>query len=106
VAFSSINEQTRFSTEKYQKNNLVSTDRSMLDVYCLLPGQRQGLHAHAENDKYYVIWRGEAEVTIGSETRTLRAGDVAVSVPGVEHSIANASKRPLVVLVFQAPKPF
>lgn len=106
MPFSSIKDQTRFSTEKYQKNNLVSTDRSMLDVYCLLPGQRQELHAHPGNDKYYVIWRGEAEVTIGSATRTLETGDVAVARPGESHAIANASRRPLVVLVFQAPKPF
>lgn len=105
MSFRSIQEATRFSTERYQKHNLVSTDRSMLDVYCLLPGQRQDLHTHSANDKHYVIWRGEAEVTIGNETRTLQAGAVATAKPGEPHAIANASARPLVVLVFQAPKP-
>ena len=106
MPFSSINDRMQFSTEKYQKVNLIATDRSMLDIYCLLPGQKQDLHAHQGNDKYYVVWRGEAEVTIGNETRRLEPGDVAVAGPGEPHAIANPAQRPLVVLVFQAPNPF
>lgn len=106
MPFGSIQTETRFSIEKYQKNNIAMTDRSMLDVYCLLSGQRQELHAHSGNDKYYVVWRGEAEVTIGDETRMLQPGDVALAEPGVPHAIANPSRRPLIVLVFQSPKPF
>lgn len=106
MAFRSIKDEIRFSPEKRLKNSLLSTDRAVLDVYCLLPGQREEPHVHAANDKFYVIWRGEAEVTIGGEKRLLETGDVAVAAAGEEHAIANASHRPLVVLVFQAPKPF
>lgn len=106
MSFSSVNPHRRFSEEKYQKNNIFMTENSMLDAYCLLPGQQQKLHAHTANDKYYVIWEGVGSVTIGEETRTLHPGELACAQPGIPHSIANTGDVPLVALVLQAPKPF
>lgn len=104
--FRSIADAKRFAEEKYQKVNLFESPLSMLDVYCLLPGQSQKLHNHKNNDKYYLIWEGRATVQIGTEIRELGPGEAALAKPGIDHSIANNSAEPLVALVFQAPKPF
>lgn len=104
--FKQVAEAKRFSDEKYQKVNLFASELSALDVYCLLPGQSQRLHSHKANDKYYVIWEGQATVQIGSEVREMGPSEVALARPGVDHSIANQSDQPVVALVFQAPKPF
>lgn len=104
--FQNVADVRRFSPEKYQKVNLFETPLSALDVYCLLPGQSQKLHAHKGNDKFYVIWEGRATVQIGNEVREISAGEAALARPGVEHAIANHSDVPVVALVFQAPKSF
>lgn len=106
MAFIDSNVLTRFDPEKYQKVNLFSTDRSLIDIYCLLPGQAQKVHAHAGNDKCYFVLEGRAAVRIGPEERELGPGEAAMALPGVEHGIRNPAGQPLVVLVIQAPKPF
>lgn len=106
VSFKQIADFKQFSAEKYQKNSLFATNLTALDVYCLQPGQSQKLHAHKGNDKYYVIWEGIATVQVGDEIRELGPGGVALSEPGIEHSISNQSSEPVVALVFQAPKHF
>lgn len=104
--FQQIAGAKRFSPEKYQKVSLFETPLSALDVYCLMPGQSQKLHAHKGNDKYYVVWEGRATVQIGTEVKELGAGETALARPGVEHAISNLSDEPVVALVFQAPKTF
>ena len=45
---------------------------------------------HAHTEQVMAVVDGEVEVTIGDETRTLRAGDVCVMNPGVEHELHSA----------------
>ena len=51
------------------------------------PGKTVERHAHAQTEQVMVIVDGEVEITIGEETRTLRAGDVCVMNRGVEHEL-------------------
>jgi len=104
--FQKISEMKRFSDEKYQKINLFETPLTALDVYCLQPGQSQKLHSHKGNDKYYLVWEGQATVQIGTDIRVLGPGEAALARPGIEHSISNQSDGPVVAIVFQAPKSF
>lgn len=106
MAFARLNDHKRFNPERYQKNNVFATERSAVDVYCLLPGQSQKVHTHAASDKYYLVMEGTARVSIGGEERDLGPGEAALAAPGVEHGISNAGAEPLMVLVFQAPKTF
>ena len=95
----------RFAPDKLQKLNLFETPRFFCDVYCLEPGQEQKPHAHAESDKLYAVLEGTAEVRIGSETRQLAAGEIALCPAGSEHGIANRSGARAALLVFMAPRP-
>ena len=51
------------------------------------PGTTVRRHAHEHTEKLIAIVDGEVEMTIGEETRTLGAGDVAVVNRGVEHEL-------------------
>ena len=51
------------------------------------PGKTVLRHAHPQSEQVMAIVDGEVTMTIGDETRTLRAGDVAVVNRGVEHEL-------------------
>ena len=51
------------------------------------PGKSVQRHAHEHTEQVMVVVDGEVDVTIGDETTTLRAGDVCVMNPGVEHEL-------------------
>ena len=51
------------------------------------PGAHVPRHAHEENEQVMLMLEGEVEMTVGSETRTLRAGDSVVVNRGVEHEL-------------------
>jgi quercetin dioxygenase-like cupin family protein len=53
--------------------------------------KRVGRHSHPEAEQLIAITDGEVTVTIGDETRVLRAGDVAVINAGVEHELDSES---------------
>lgn len=95
----------RFDAAKLQKVNLFESSRMFCDVYCLQPGQAQKPHAHDGSDKIYHVLTGTALVNIGSETRELSAGQLAVAAAGVDHGIHNTSAQDATVLVFMAPHP-
>ncbi len=58
-------------------------------------------HAHESAEQLMAIVEGDVTMTIGDETRTLRAGDVAVVNRGVEHELHSASG----VIFFEALAP-
>lgn len=51
------------------------------------PGQSVRRHAHEHTEQVMMIVDGEVEVTIGSDRRHLRVGDVCVMNRGVEHEL-------------------
>jgi quercetin dioxygenase-like cupin family protein len=51
------------------------------------PGTRVPRHSHPEAEQVMWIVDGSVEMTIGDETRVLRAGDVAVVNRGIEHEL-------------------
>jgi len=104
-AFVDVLARLDFSAEKMRKNNLFDSERMFCDVYCFEPGQTQTAHAHAGSDKIYYVIDGTAEIQIGAETRTLRAGSAAHAAPGEPHGVTNPGPGRLSLLVFMAPKP-
>ena len=57
----------RFSPDKAQKIGLFRSERSMVDLYCLLPGQAQKPHIHESSDKIYYVLEGTARFRIGHQ---------------------------------------
>jgi quercetin dioxygenase-like cupin family protein len=51
------------------------------------PGARVPRHAHEHTEQVMYVFEGELNMTVASETRTLRAGDVVVVNRGTEHEL-------------------
>ncbi len=96
----------RFSPEKGQKIELFKTERSMADLYCLLPGQHQNPHIHEASDKIYYVIEGIGRFRIGSEERELSAGSAVLAPASAEHGVENSGSNPLVLFVVLAPPLF
>lgn len=95
----------RFIPEKMAKVGLVDSPRMLCDLYCLLPGQAQKVHAHAGSDKVYYVMEGAPTLLIGKEERRLSAGELAYAAPGIPHGVRNDTDREAVCLVFMTPRP-
>ncbi|MAE29218.1 MAG: cupin domain-containing protein [Planctomycetota bacterium] len=105
MGFSHTTELRAFASEKLKKVGLFETEQMFCDIYCLEPGQAQAVHSHAAATKFYFVIDGQAAVTVGSETRVIGPGELAWSVPGEDHGVANSSEERLVLLVAMAPNP-
>jgi hypothetical protein len=53
-----LTEAISFSEEKMKKNSLFDSPHLFYDLYCLLPGQHQKVHAHESSDKIYYVLEG------------------------------------------------
>jgi quercetin dioxygenase-like cupin family protein len=51
------------------------------------PGATVPRHSHAYTEQVMFVLEGELEMTVGSETRFLRAGDVVVVNRGIDHEL-------------------
>jgi mannose-6-phosphate isomerase-like protein (cupin superfamily) len=100
-----IKEAISFSEEKLKKNALFDSQRLFYDLYCLLPGQHQKVHAHEGSDKVYYVLEGTGRFTVGSEEQDLPGGHAVIARAGEPHGVRNASGENLVLLVTMAPRP-
>jgi mannose-6-phosphate isomerase-like protein (cupin superfamily) len=94
-----------FSEEKMKKNALFDSPHLFYDVYCLLPGQSQKVHAHEGSDKVYYVLRGTGRFTVGEEERDLGAGNAVIARAGDSHGVRNETQEELVILATMAPRP-
>ena len=60
-------------------------------------------HHHAVTEEIYYILVGQADMTLGTETRAVGPGDAIAIPPGVRHTIRNTSDGELVFLCTCAP---
>lgn len=67
------------------------------------PHTEAPLHVHAE-EQIVVVTEGEFDFTIAGETRTMRAGDVAVIPPWVEHGARTGDSPCKELDVFNPPR--
>ena len=96
----------QFSPAKMAKTDLARGETLFVGLNCFEPGQEHAAHAHARQDKFYVVLEGDAEIQVGEEKRLVRAGGGAVAPSGVMHAVRNVSTMMrLVVLAVLAPPP-
>ena len=94
-----------FNPDKMAKNSLFDSPHMFYDVYCLLPGQAQKVHAHDDADKVYTVLEGIGTFTIGHEEAAHGPQTAVIARAGVPHGVRNAGTENLVLLVTMAPKP-
>jgi mannose-6-phosphate isomerase-like protein (cupin superfamily) len=101
----SIADAAAFSEEKMKKNAIFDSPHLFYDVYCLLPGQSQKVHAHEGSDKVYYVIRGTGRFTVGEEEQDLGEGTAVIARAGDSHGLSNETQENLVLLVTMAPRP-
>ena len=100
-----VKEHAKFSPDKMAKIALATTPRLQVDLYCLEPGQAQKPHAHADQDKLYLVLEGQARVQLDSRKDTVEAGQAVVAAAGQAHGLTNIGPGRLLALVVVVPPP-
>jgi mannose-6-phosphate isomerase-like protein (cupin superfamily) len=100
-----IRDRAEFRADKMAKIALAATTRAQLDLYCLEAGQEQKPHAHADQDKIYLVLEGRARVVVEGTEELLEPGEAVVAAAGREHGMRNAGPGRLLALVVVTPPP-
>jgi quercetin dioxygenase-like cupin family protein len=100
-----IRDHVRFQPDKMAKIALGATERVLLDLYCVGPGQTQKAHTHGDQDKIYVVLEGRGRISVGADEDTLGPGEAVIAPAGVEHGLVNDGPAELLVLVVVTPPP-
>jgi mannose-6-phosphate isomerase-like protein (cupin superfamily) len=91
--------------DKQFKATLFQSERLMLGLNCLEPGQSQHAHTHGDQDKFYFVVEGRGRFEVGDETREAGEGMVVWAPATVTHGVTNTGATRLVLLVGIAPFP-
>ncbi len=105
MKISRFRDLARFDQAKMVKVNLFESHRMFADLYCLLPGQSQRVHTHADNDKLYFVLEGRCVCIVGEEEYELGPGESCVAAAEAPHGVRNDSDGEAILLVFMAPHP-
>lgn len=89
--------------DKFYKATMFESGRLLLGLNCLEPGQAQAVHAHADQDKFYLVLEGQGAFTVGDEAQTVPAGGVIWAPAGVPHGVRNEAAERLVIVMGIAP---
>jgi mannose-6-phosphate isomerase-like protein (cupin superfamily) len=100
-----VSSLAEFAPEKMGKSTLVQGDFLFAGLNSFEPGQEHAAHAHAGQDKLYLVLEGSGAVRVGEQTELLKVGDLAFAPAGVIHSIRNPGPERLVVLAVLSPPP-
>ena len=95
----------KFLPEKMAKTTIAHGESLFAGLNCFEPGQEHAAHAHAGQDKLYVVLEGDAEIQVGNEKQTVSAGGGAFAPSGVIHSVRNKGENRLIVLAVLTPPP-
>lgn len=98
-------EMARYQADKMAKVDIAASPRLLCGLNCFEPGQVHNAHAHSGADKLYYVLEGTGEFTLGTERRTLAAGDLLHVPEDVEHGVTNTGDGRLSVMIVIAPNP-
>lgn len=101
--FVTLKDKLRYQADKMAKVDLASSEHLIAGLNCFEPGQVQKVHAHAGSDKLYYVVEGVGEFSVGSEKRTLTAGDLLHVPENLDHGVVNTGSARLAVLIVIAP---
>jgi quercetin dioxygenase-like cupin family protein len=93
------------SEGRHFKDTLFRSDRLLVGVNCLEPGQSQEVHTHLDQDKAYIVEEGTGTFTVAAERHEVGAGGVVWAPAGVPHGVTNAGTERLVLVIAIAPSP-
>lgn len=98
-------DHARAQEDKPFKHTFFRSERLLLGLNSLMPGQRQRLHDHPQQDKFYFVLAGRGRFTVGEENSICGPGDLIVAPAGVAHGVVNEGETLLSFLTAIAPAP-
>jgi len=96
---------TGFREGKHYKATLFNSERVLLGLNCLDPGQVQSVHTHGGQDKFYLVLEGCGSFSVGEDQFDAGPGFVVWAPSDVEHGVRNEGTDRLVLFVGMAPAP-
>ena len=94
-----------YSASKMGKSTLFKSGRLLVGLNAFEPGQEHALHAHAGQDKAYMVIEGEGLFLLEGRELPMTSGDLLVAPEGVPHGVRNTGSGRLLVLAVLAPAP-
>jgi quercetin dioxygenase-like cupin family protein len=94
-----------YRADKMGKTTLFESERLLVGLNAFEPGQSHALHAHAGQDKMYLVVEGQGLFLLEDGELPMHAGDLLVAPDGVPHGVRNNSEARLLLLAVLAPGP-
>lgn len=94
-----------FSPVKMGKSTIFESPRLLVGLNAFEPGQEHQLHAHAGQDKVYLVIEGEGLFLLENRELPMKAGEMLVAPEGIPHGVRNTGAARLLVLAVLAPAP-
>lgn len=104
-SFADYRDHVGANPAKFFKSTLFGSERLLLGLNCLEPGQEQHVHIHAGQDKFYFVIEGQGTFTVGDEVQEAGEGWTVWAPADVPHGVINTGEARLVLLVSIAPAP-
>jgi quercetin dioxygenase-like cupin family protein len=101
--FFTITDYIRMPGEKAFKHTFFQSERLLVGLNVLRPGQAQSIHEHADQDKFYYVVAGSGRFTVGDVERTCTVGDLVLAPAGIPHGVVNDGDALLTFLTAIAP---
>ena len=98
-------DHARPKDDKPFKTTFYLSERLLVGLNTLRPGQAQALHDHVHQDKFYQVLEGRGEFTVGDETKTCGPGELILAPAGDVHGVENQTDELLSFLTVIAPAP-
>ncbi|MDE0959775.1 MAG: cupin domain-containing protein [Planctomycetota bacterium] len=90
---------------KMGKSTIYHSERLLVGVNALEPGQQHALHAHPGIDKVYLVVTGVGQFLLETDQFSMGPGEMLVAPADVPHGVKNDGEERLMVLTFLAPGP-
>jgi quercetin dioxygenase-like cupin family protein len=98
-------DHAEYSADRMGKTTIFESPNLLLGLNAFEPGQEHRLHAHAGQDKAYLVVCGAGLFLLDGETLPMSAGDLLVAPAGVNHGVRNTGSERLLVVAVLAPAP-
>lgn len=101
-----VKDAQEFSEKAFVRKRLFGTSDMVFNIYCILPGQQNPLHRHPSSDEILYFVEGTGECVVGTDTYSVKPGDVVLAPKDAPHAIRNMHlKDNLVCVLTQSPLP-
>lgn len=98
-------DHAEYTADRMGKTTIFESPSLLVGLNAFEPGQEHRLHAHAGQDKAYLVVRGAGLFLLDGEELPMSAGDLLIAPSGVNHGVRNTGSERLLVVAVLAPAP-